>query len=83
MPGAWCKPITCILFGITLDDLRGKKTLFVHFQLVSKWMFCLIFLPPCHIPLPSTLGQEILQRQLRCLMFVREAELALWADLHA
>lgn len=37
--GAWYKPITCFLSGITLDDFKGKKTLLFTFNLSVSGFF--------------------------------------------
>lgn len=73
----------CFLSSVTLDGSKGKKTLLFAFNLSASGFFCLIFLPPCHAPLPSPWDRKFCQYQLRSLVFVREAELALWTDLHA
>lgn len=71
----------CFLSGTSPDDSKGKKTLLFTFNLSASGF--LIFLASLSHSSVLTLGQEILQHQLRCLVFVSEAELVLWADLHA
>lgn len=85
--GAQCKPATC---GSSLPSPQMNSGVRKSCYSLSAcqqvclfvYYFCLPATFPPALP-PSLQWQEILQHQLGCLMFGREAGLALQTDLHA